>query len=117
MITIKGSNSLFATDCNECYFDMHYRKESNITKLPSDSIQNTHGVYVFFGWDDEPIRIGKAVKLRNRILQYGGIQSGVEWEHEVQFVGVIYTNGMQESSSLELDLIKTNQPKYNVHGK
>jgi len=105
---------IFVTDANECFFDMLCRK-GTLRKIPKDSIQNSNGCYVFFGWDDYPIRVGKAVKLRNRILQYVRDRDFI-WENEIQFVGVLYTENNTESVRIEDMLIKHIQPKYNKVG-
>ena len=116
MIQIKGNNNSYYINSNECFWDMLCRKGES-RKIPSDSIQNTHGVYVFWDWEDNPIRIGKAVKVRNRIMQYESDYKFQLWSKDIQFVSAIYTNSNIESAIIEDELIKIYQPNHNVHSK
>ena len=119
MKKIKGSKKTYNISQNDCYWNMLCRLDSNIKKLAIDDIQNKRGVYIFWNWDDKPIRIGKAVKVRNRLLSYyTGQQNNYVFENmqsEISFVSVVYTNSEQESTDVELDLLKENKPKYNYH--
>ena len=119
MRKIKGSKKTYNISQNDCYWNMLCRLDENIVKLAIDDIQNKRGVYIFWNWDDKPIRIGKAVKVRNRLLSYyTGQQNNYVFENmqsEISFVSVVYTNSEQESTDVELDLLKENKPKYNYH--
>lgn len=113
-LTVSGTE--IQSDANECFWNMLCLK-GNMRSIPEDCIKNTHGVYVFFDWNDRPIRIGKAVKARNRIMQYASDKNFSEWSIDIQFVSVFYTNGIRESSDLELKLIQEYQPCNNVQCK
>ena len=120
MIKIKGSKKTYTLSQNDCYFNMLCRLDDNIKKLGNDDIQNKRGVYIFWDWNDKPIRIGKAVKVRNRLLQYYTSPNSNYYvfdnmQTEISFVSVIYTDSEQESTQVELDLLKKNKPKYNYH--
>ena len=117
MKQIKGIKNTYNISQNDCYWNMLCRLDQYVKKLDNDDIQNKRGVYIFWNWDNKPIRIGKAVKLRNRLLSYYTGQSNYyvfeNMQNEISFVSVIYTNNEQESVTLELDLLKTHKPKYN----
>jgi len=113
-LTVSGK--VIESDANECIWDMLTRK-GTMNSLPDDCIKNTHGVYVFFDWNDNPIRIGKAVKARNRIMQYESDKNFSRWSSDIQLVSVFYTENIRESSDLEIQLIQEHQPCNNVHCK
>jgi hypothetical protein len=54
--------------------------ESNFINktIPIDCIPNKKGVYIFFDFDGNILRIGKAVKLRNRLRSYLRTQSEID---------------------------------------
>jgi len=115
---IQGKTKKYNIDLSECFWDMLVMKENNIAKVPDDCIKNTNGVYIFYDWNGTPLRIGKAVKLRNRILSYNIDFNSCKVLENIQddlaYVSVIYTNSGKESSFLELDLLETIKPKYNT---
>jgi excinuclease UvrABC nuclease subunit len=111
-LKLDGSN--IVSDANECVWNMLCSRGS-MRSIPDDCIKNQHGVYVFFDWNDKPIRIGKSVKARNRIMQYERDPKFTKWSGDIQFVSVFYTSGTRESSDLELRLIQQYQPSNNVH--
>ncbi len=117
MKSIKGINKTYKIDQSDCFWNMICRTEDYIRKLAPDDIQNNRGVYIFWNWEDQPIRVGKAVKARNRILSYqtNAINYYVfsRMEQEIAYVSVIYTNDELESRKLELELLKRHRPKYN----
>ena len=118
MRSIKGASKKYNIDLSECFWDMLVLKENNITKVPDGCIKNTNGIYIFYDWNGTPLRIGKAVKLRNRILAYNRdfnsykILEGMQ--DELAYVSVIYTKSGKDSSFLELDLLEIIKPRYNT---
>lgn len=120
MKSIKGCRKLYEINQNDCFFAMVSRlEESGKTVLRDDDIRNDRGVYIFWSWDNKPVRIGKAVKLRNRILSYDRQPSNYyiykNMCKDIQFVSVLYTRSEKESLLIELDLIKKHNPLYNAH--
>jgi excinuclease UvrABC nuclease subunit len=118
MKTIQGKNRVYDISQSDCFWAILSRAENSKATLNSDDIKNNHGVYIFWGWDNMPIRIGKAVKLRNRIMQYFNsgrkLPFGLEdMFDKIQYVSVIYTYSKQDSRQLELDLIETHTPIFN----
>ena len=115
---IQGKTKKYNIDLSECFWDMLVLKESNITKVPNDCIKNDNGVYIFYDWNGTPLRIGKAVTLRNRILSYNRDFNSYKvlqaMQDELAYVSVIYTKSGKDSSFLELDLLEVINPKYNT---
>ena len=107
---VSGQYKIDASDCFWCLLD-------NRHKLNKDDIQNDSGVYVFWDWNDKPIRIGKAKKLRNRIQQYGKSPQHYDlllaMQNDIQYVSVIYVNDI-DNRMVEVDLLKQHKPKFNV---
>ena len=118
---IQGSTETHEISQNDCYWNMLCRLDNNIQKLEADDIQNVRAVYIFFGWDDKPLRIGKAVKARNRILSYYTNQLNYaifdQFQDQISFVSVIYCKNEADATNLELDLIKKHKPAYNFNSK
>jgi len=119
MRKIKGKTQMYKISQNDCYWSMLCRLEENIVKLDIDDIQNKRGVYIFMDWNDKPLRIGKAVKVRNRLLGYSTQPNNYyifeQFHQEIAFVSVIYTQSEKESTMIELDLLEEHKPKYNTH--
>ncbi len=81
---------------------------------------NRPGVYIFYGQTGEYLYIGKARKLRNRLLSYfrestrkqnKKIESIVQEASELDFIVV---SNEKEALLLEANLIFEHKPKYNV---
>ena len=120
MKQIKGSKRTYKINQNDCYWNMLCRLDKNVAKLYNDDIQNKRGVYIFWNWDNKPIRIGKSVKVRNRLLSYYTAPNNNYYifenmQSEISFVSVVYTNNEQENIYVELDLLQKYKPKYNYH--
>jgi excinuclease UvrABC nuclease subunit len=120
MKEIKGNDKTYKISQNDCFWNMLVRLEQpHKTILAKDDITNNRGVYVFWDWNDKPIRIGKAVKARNRILSYYSDPNN--WDvfekmyKSIAMISVIYTKDETESSTIEIDLIKKHKPKHNKH--
>ena len=118
MNVIEGTDKAYSISQSDCYYTMLWRVENNESRLDIDDIQNNRGVYIFWNWDDKPIRIGKAVKVRNRLLSYANNTSN--WnvfdkmqDDGIQYVSVIYTDNETESAVIELDLLAKHRPKHN----
>ena len=118
MKNIKLNNELIKIDCSEGYYVMLDNLEKYTRKISNDQIQNKPGVYIFWGLDDKPIRIGKAQKLRNRIIQYytsevyNCMSSWLtdDFFNAIQYVSVIYR---ENPGFLELELIRFYNPRFN----
>ena len=120
MRKIKGETKTYKINQNDCYWSMICRlEEEKRTVLNDDDIQNKRGVYIFFDCNDKPLRIGKAVKLRNRLLGYytqlNNYYTFKKFQQDIFYVSVIYTNSEKESVFVELDLLEKHKPKYNNH--
>jgi len=120
MKKIKGETKSYKINQNDCYWNMLCRlEEEKRTILNNDDIQNKRGVYIFFDWNDKPLRIGKAVKLRQRLLSYCTQPNNYyifeKFHQQISYVSVIYTNSEKESVFIELDLLEKQKPKYNNH--
>ena len=109
-------------DAVDCFWAMLARSEEPKTVLDDTDIANQPGVYFFMSWDNKPIRIGKAIKLRNRIMSYA---NGTEYHNKIldrfaeldlAYVGVFYCSKEQCYSSEE-QYISLYKPELNVIGK
>ena len=118
---IEGLTTTHEISQNDCYWSMLCRLDSNIQKLKADDIQNTRAVYLFVDYNDKPLRIGKAVKARNRLLSYHtnphNFKIFDQFQQQIAFVSVIYCANEAEATNLELDLIKKHKPAYNFNSK
>ena len=119
MKKIKGKNNSYIINQLDCYWSLlcEFEERKGISKLDNIQIQNKRAVYIFFNWDDIPIRIGKSVQVRNRLLSYAN--NPRNWkvfdrmQDDIQCVGVIYTRDEMESLGVELDLLQLYNPIYN----
>ena len=115
-MTIRGTDKTYHISQNDCYYAMLTRIGS---KLSPDDIQNNRGVYIFWDWDNKPIRIGKAKKIRNRLISYANSPSNYSifdkmQDSGIQYVSAIYTENETESCAIELDLLTRHKPEYNT---
>lgn len=122
MKEIKGVRKVYKISQNDCYWNMLCRLDDGRSyKLNEDDIQNKRGVYIFWDWNDKPLRIGKAVKARNRLINYYSQPSNFHvfdgMQKDIAFISVIYTKNERESNNIELDLLKKHKPKHNIHNK
>ena len=113
MKVIDSPLGLLKISSSECVYVMDELREKKGFRPSVDTINNDVGVYIFWGWDDTPIRIGKAVKTRNRILQY--FRTGKEIIDSCQYVSYIRCKNEAEAANLEIVLISHYQPIYNIH--
>jgi excinuclease UvrABC nuclease subunit len=118
MKTIQGRNRVYDISQSDCFWAILSRAENSKATLNNDDIKNSQGIYIFWDWDNKPLRIGKATKLRNRIMQYFNngrkLPFGLEdMFHEIQYVSVIYTDTKIDNRQLELDLINKHAPPFN----
>lgn len=120
MMHIDGIRKRYEISQSDCFWNMVCRLDDNIKKLNHDDIKNSFGVYIFWDWEDNPIRIGKAQKVRNRILSYytNHMNNYIfeSMENELSFVSVIYTKSEMQNIRIESDLLKKHRPKYNFIG-
>lgn len=88
--------------------------EEELKKLPAKP-----GVYIMHGEKDEIIYVGKAISLKNRVLQYfqSSRNKGAKIERMVTHITrfeYIITDSELEALVLECNLIKEHRPKYNT---
>lgn len=86
----------------------------DVLKLPDNP-----GVYRFFNDEDVLIYVGKAKSLKKRVSSYFNKQAGVNRKtrrlvSEIQAIEVTLVNSEFDALLLENNLIKQNQPKYNI---
>lgn len=90
---------------------------SEIIKNELNTISTSPGVYLMFDEKDEIIYIGKAKNLKNRVSQYflrsqsGKVQAMVSHVHHFK---TILTKTEKEAFILEMNLIQTHYPRYNI---
>lgn len=78
------------------------------------------GVYVFWDKEGMPLYVGKSTNLRNRLDSYLGKDLEMKTRAMVSlasFFSTIAVTSELESLLLEAQLVKTNQPKYNIELK
>ncbi|MGB0523818.1 MAG: excinuclease ABC subunit UvrC [Flammeovirgaceae bacterium] len=88
--------------------------QNKIKRLPKDP-----GVYKFFNAKDEIIYIGKAKHLKNRVASYFNKSAKhnrktVKLVSEIRDLDFVVVNSELDALLLENNLIKNNQPKYNI---
>jgi excinuclease ABC subunit C len=77
------------------------------------------GVYRFYNDQDEIIYVGKAKNLKNRVSSYFADKAGhnrktLRMVYEIQHIQFTIVNTEFDALLLENNLIKKNQPKYNI---
>jgi len=84
---------------------------ASLSQYPSGS-----GVYIFKNTAGEPIYIGKAINLRERIKQHSLSKEPKEllMAKELKTITCLETNSEFSALLLEANLIKKHQPKYNL---
>lgn len=114
-ITLHGES--LQISASECWYVMDEARREKTYTPSKDQINHDIGVYIFWGWNDKPIRIGKAVKTRNRVLAYGNSIYGSlpEVIDNSQYVSYIRCENKSISARLEVDLIREYKPVYNDH--
>ena len=93
-----------------------------VTRLdPKDvlNLPDNPGVYRFFNEDNVLIYVGKAKSLKKRVSSYFNKQAGVNRKtrrlvSEIKAIEVTLVNSEFDALLLENNLIKQNQPKYNI---
>lgn len=86
----------------------------DISKLPDNP-----GVYRYYNADDALIYVGKAKSLKKRVSSYFSKASGINRKTlrmvtEIRSIEVTLVNSEFDALLLENNLIKQNQPKYNI---
>lgn len=86
----------------------------DISKLP-----DSPGVYRYYNRDNELIYVGKAKSLKKRVSSYFSKAAGINRKTlrmvtEIQSIEVTLVNSEFDALLLENNLIKQNQPKYNI---
>ncbi len=85
-----------------------------------DKLPASPGVYVFHGAEGKVLYVGKARSLRNRVRSYfqpgsSDVRAFVSrLERELIDIETFVTHTDKEAALLENQLIKSNQPKYNI---
>ena len=90
----------------------------NVVKKYVNNLSANPGIYKMIDKDQEVMYIGKAKDLRQRIAQYSNIntlpyrlQKMISLLHSID---VLYTRSENEALIIELNLIQSIQPKYNI---
>jgi excinuclease ABC subunit C len=83
------------------------------------NLPDNPGVYRFFNEEDVLIYVGKAKNLKKRVSSYFNKQSGVNRKtrrlvSEIKAIEVTLVNNEFDALLLENNLIKQNQPRYNI---
>ncbi|MEO1054036.1 MAG: excinuclease ABC subunit UvrC [Bacteroidota bacterium] len=94
--------------------DVKYYKTGEISTLPTNP-----GVYKFYSGDMELIYVGKAKNIKKRVSSYFSKSHTINRKtrrlvHEIVNIECTITNSEFDSLLLENNLIKQNQPKYNI---
>lgn len=97
------------------------RRPSLPKHLPVDTlvrIPETPGVYLFFGLNEQPLYIGKAKNLRERVGAHfsgdWGSERGTRLSEELRRIDWIETAGELSALLLEAELVRTRMPSHNV---
>src|SRR5689334_10675560 len=93
---------------------MSSRVKDDVQRLPESA-----GVYKFYNADDELIYVGKAKSIKKRVASYFNKTSGVNLKtlrlaSEVNRIEYTLSGSEFDALLLENNLIKQNQPKYNI---
>src|SRR6185369_4333213 len=93
---------------------MNRKIESKLVEIPAGP-----GVYVYKSGAGEPIYVGKAKSLRNRVRTYFQESRDLDERLDqmlanIEDVEFIVTDTEGEALALENNLIKEHQPKYNI---
>ena len=89
-------------------------------KLNTNEIPASPGVYIFKDKYDEPIYIGKAKNLRNRVVTY--FNSNSTWKvkrlvSEAKNISFVLSKNEANALLAEYSLIQEYKPKYNIQFK
>src|SRR6188768_4055833 len=92
---------------------------SNQVKDDVQRLPEAAGVYKFFNADDELIYVGKAKSIKKRVASYFNKIAGVNRKtlrlaSEVNRIEYTLSGSEFDALLLENNLIKQNQPKYNI---
>jgi len=82
-----------------------------------DNLKHLPGVYLMHNRDDKIIYIGKAKDLYKRVSQYflrPQVGKVAKMAFEAEYFETIITNNEKEALILEMNLIQTHYPKYNI---
>ena len=82
-----------------------------------DNLKHLHGVYLMHDKDDKIIYIGKAKDLFKRVSQYflrPQVGKVAKMAFEAEYFETIITNNEKEALILEMNLIQTHYPKFNI---
>ena len=97
------------------------RRPSLPKHLPVDTlvrIPQTPGVYLFLGLNEQPLYIGKAKNLRERVGTHfsgdWGSERGTRLSEELRRIDWIETAGDLSARLLEAELVRTRMPSHNV---
>ena len=108
-----GQNAL-----NPCHSAVH--SKTALRRHVRAEAENRPGVYRMFGPDDEPLYVGKSVKLRTRLLSYFRAPRGEKpWELIRETARIEWDYIPNEFFALirEMKLIQRWQPRFNVQHK
>ncbi len=94
-------------------------QDTRITPEEVAKLPDSPGVYRYFNKEDELIYVGKAKSLRKRVASYFNKAAGINRKtlrmaSEIRQIEVTLVNSEFDALLLENNLIKQNQPKYNI---
>ncbi|WP_119845597.1 excinuclease ABC subunit UvrC [Reichenbachiella sp. MSK19-1] len=83
------------------------------------NLPNEPGVYKYFNKHDELIYVGKAKNIKKRVSSYFNKQAGVSMKtqklvREIRRIEVVVVDSEFDALLLENNLIKENQPRFNI---
>lgn len=82
-----------------------------------ENLKHLPGVYLMYNIDNQIIYIGKAKDLYKRVSQYflhPQVNKVLKMVNEAEYFETIITNNEKEALVLEMNLIQTHYPKYNI---
>lgn len=94
-------------------------KADNSLEIARSNLPEEPGVYKFFNNKGDLIYVGKAKNLKKRVNSYFNKQSGLNLKtkrlvKEIKYIEYALTNTEYDALLLENNLIKENQPRYNI---
>ncbi len=97
-------------------FNEGVKNTATISRANLEKLPKTAGVYLFYKKNTTPIYIGKAVNIKSRVKNHFQQPSYRDnlFIKKVETIGFIETDSEIEALVLEANLIKKNQPKFNV---
>ncbi len=78
--------------------------------------KNKSGIYIFFNQNLDVMYIGKSKDIKSRLYNHmNGLTHTKEFKNEFKYASILYLNNYKDDSySMEKDIIKNLEPKYNI---